>query len=163
MERTRRLLLSSSYAQIGVALLIVILVLIAGFVLIDREFDLEILGARRGSRAIDVDAVIGATVETLDASTARSLRIPAHSEGLVVTSLGRTGPAARAGIEVGDVIERIGRSRVASSDEAAAALGASPPGDVILRLNRHGKYAIVHLPIRLGSAQRDPAREGVER
>ena len=109
-----------------------------------------------------VDAAIGATVEPLDRATAESLGIPSESRGLVITSLGRNGPAERTGIKAGDVIQRIDGVPVGSVRDAADALQEAP--DVIgLTLNRRGHYANVKMPTRALPDERGLDEEGAMR
>jgi predicted metalloprotease with PDZ domain len=102
-----------------------------------------------GQRSIMAEEVfgnaVGATAEPLDRATARSLAIPANERGLVVTSVAWNGPAARAGVRAGDVIERIDAIPIASLKDAAVALEeARTP--ITVTLNSRGHYAIVTLP-----------------
>lgn len=55
---------------------------------------------------------IGLTGEAIDPLTRRALHLPATEHGAVVTSTRAGGPAALAGVRVGDVIERVGALRV---------------------------------------------------
>jgi predicted metalloprotease with PDZ domain len=50
---------------------------------------------------------LGLTGEPLTAPTARRLNLPTSTEGLVVTSLASHGPAARAGLRVGDIVKAV--------------------------------------------------------
>jgi S1-C subfamily serine protease len=118
------------------------------FALAARELGFELPGARKEAVATALDAALGATVEPLDGATAEGLGISPRDKGLVVTSLSATGPAARAGLRPGDVIERISGTSVGSSADAATALKGAGASNIILTLNRRGHYAIVHLPIR---------------
>ena len=132
-----------------IAIMIVILfaaVLALGFSVVDYRFPPEITGSREAVLAA-VDAAIGATVEPLDRTTAEGLGIPPKTKGLVVTSLGRNGPAERAGIKAGDVIVRIDGAPVSSVGAAAAALEEAPGANALI-INRRGHYANVQLPMR---------------
>lgn len=103
-------------------------------------------GARAESLAGELDEAIGATVEPLDAATARSLQLTPGTDGLVVTSISNDGPAARAAIQVGDVIIGVGRP-VGGTRDLASGLrtnGRSP----MLILMRNGRSVIV--PFRVG-------------
>lgn len=135
-------------------------ILTAAFALADRELGFELPGARREAAATAFDAALGATVEPLDRATAESLGISPRDKGLVITSLRANGPAARAGLRPGDVIERISGTSVGSQIDAAAALRDTRAPDIILTLNRRGHYAMVHLSIR---ALSDVAEQGDER
>jgi serine protease Do len=150
-----------SRTKIAIALVLAVpVILTAAFAVADRELGFELAGARSEAAATAFDAALGATVEPLDSATAESLGIPPRGKGLVITSLGANGPAARAGIRPGDVIERISGTSVGSSADAATALKGAGASDIILTLNRRGHYAIVHLPIR---ALPEVAEQGDER
>lgn len=145
------------------AVAVVAIVLIAAIALTDRDLGFGYPAAKKEAAAIALDATIGATVEPLDRATAESLGIPTRHHGLVITSLGSNGPAARAGIGTGDVIERIGGAPVGSIGAAAAALENAHAPDINLMLNRRGEYVIVRLPIRSAPGARDLAKQGGER
>jgi hypothetical protein len=99
--------------------------------------------ASGGARALlRLDDELGATVEPVDPETARSLRIPSSERDLIVTSIANSGPAADAGIRVGDVIERIG-GRSAAQVET----GVLPAGSMPVVINRGGKHAMLRMAI----------------
>ena len=127
--------------------------------LAEREFEFDVRGQRGAAAEEVLGNAVGATVEPLDRATARALGIAPGERGLVITSLARNGPAARAGVHAGDVIERIDGNRTTSLHDAAAALkGASTP--ITLTLNSGGHYAIVTLPI--SSAAGEAMEQGDE-
>lgn len=161
MEKKIRQLVSASRTKVAAAVVVALLLLAAAFALALRAFEFEFPGSRRQAAATTLDAVLGATVEPLDPATAASLGISARDKGLVITSIGENGPAARAGIRAGDVIERIGGATVGSIGDAAAALKDAHAPDIILILNRHDEYVIVHLPA--PPVARDPTKQGGER
>jgi predicted metalloprotease with PDZ domain len=149
-----------SRAKTAIALVLAAAGILTGaFTLGGRKAGFALAGAHDEAAARAFDEAVGATVEPLDPATADSLGISRDGKGLVVTSLGERGPAARAGIRPGDVIERIGQAPVASPQDAASALRAAR-AEIILTLNRRGHYAIVRLPIRPPA---DFARQGDER
>ncbi len=55
---------------------------------------------------------LGLTGEAIDPLARRALHLPPAEHGAVVTSTRAGGPASRAGVRVGDVIERVGGLRV---------------------------------------------------
>ena len=134
-----------------VALLLALCVLIA--VTASQLVGSSEFGESKEELAITVDHAIGATVERLDPATAGTLGLNPRSRGLVVTSVSQTGPAARAGIRAGDVIERIGNMPVKSLEDAATAI-AHVRGRIPLTLNRGHNHAIVLVPIRPDGANR---------
>lgn len=142
------------------AVTILVIVTMAAFTLAYGHFGFRFPAERKETDVIAVDAMIGATVEPLDRVTAESLGVAGRDRGLVVTSLGDNGPAARAGIRPGDVIERIGGTSVSSAYDAAAVLKGAQPPDIILTLNRGGLHAIVRLPIRAPPEEGDMVKQG---
>jgi len=111
----------------------------------EKESDIGI-GGRRSIVAEEMFGnAVGATAEPLDRATARSLAIPVTERGLVVTSVAWNGPAARAGVRAGDVIERIDSIPIASLNDAAVALEVAR-APITVTLNSRGHYAIVTLP-----------------
>jgi membrane-associated protease RseP (regulator of RpoE activity) len=163
METKKTRKIGGPKARIAALLIFSVGVLIATLALTQGEFGLGLPARRRAASEIAVDAAIGATVEPLDRATAESLNIPQGDRGLVITSLGRGGPAARAGIRTGDVIESVSGAPTASLDDAAAALKGTPTADVILMVNRRGHYVRMHLPIRPEPDRPGPAEQGGER
>ncbi|MEA3013801.1 MAG: serine protease Do [Sphingomonadales bacterium] len=151
-------------AKAAMALVVVVVAIVVAAVFAVRAPDLgfELPGSRRETVVSALDAALGATVEPLGPDTAASLGISARDKGLVITSIAENRPAARAGIRTGDVIERIDGAPVGSIGEAAAALADARAPDIILRVNRHGEYVIVHLPGRAAPVARDPAKQGGE-
>ena len=106
---------------------------------------------REQTLARHVDEGIGATLERLDPATARSLGVPPGTTGLVVTSIASGGPAARAGIQTGDVIVEMERP-VESMKDLAAGL-RNTDAMLTVRLNRHGRSVIALLPVRPPAAK----------
>ena len=92
---------------------------------------------------LKLDSALGATLEPLDATSARILGGGSEEHDMVVTSLASGGRASAAGIRVGDVVEAIDGKDASDVDQALAALGPEPTRVVI---NRHGNRAIVQLP-----------------
>jgi serine protease Do len=84
----------------------------------------------------DIQGGLGFALQTMTPELARRLRLAPDTQGAVVTVLRRGGPAARAGIHVGDVIVEIDREPIGSADAAADALRASRPGSRLLRILR---------------------------
>ncbi len=70
---------------------------------------------------------IGVDTQDLGAELARQLALPVQTGALVTGVLGR-GPAARAGLQPGDVIVAVGDKAVSSRAELLAAVAAAAPG-----------------------------------
>jgi S1-C subfamily serine protease len=83
------------------------------------------------------DRALRATVERVDPEMERTLGLQPHGGYLVVTSVARNGPAAAAGLQVGDVIERINGRPATVLD--ADHLASSAP----MSIQRDGKEQVV--------------------
>jgi serine protease Do len=59
--------------------------------------------------------------------------------GVLIAKVEPNSPAARAGIQVGDVLVRVGRQRVGSGDDVIQALGAQSGGPTRLWVVRQGR------------------------
>jgi membrane-associated protease RseP (regulator of RpoE activity) len=82
--------------------------------------------ASGGARAtLRLDNALGATIEPVGAAMARQDGLPSNEGYLVVTSVASKGPAASAGLHVGDVIERID-GKPANRVTAASLASATP-------------------------------------
>jgi len=81
------------------------------------------------------EAGIGVGLQTLTEALAQSLGLPPATRGAVVTEVQADSPAARAGLERGDVIVEIDRKPVSSAAEVAAAIreGAGKPHLLLVR------------------------------
>jgi S1-C subfamily serine protease len=72
-----------------------------------------------------------------------------QASGAQVSNLAPNSPAAKAGVQQGDVITAINGHPVSSSDDVRATLAMHHPGDkVTLTINRNGQT--VHVPVTLG-------------
>jgi S1-C subfamily serine protease len=70
---------------------------------------------------------------------------PTHPDGAQVAQVVRGGPAAAAGIRVGDVIKRIDRRSVQDPEDVASAIGSDRPGDgVTIVVERGGRTQTLH-------------------
>ncbi len=88
--------------------------------------------------------VLGVGVADLDAEAAQRLR--ARGPGVWVQSLEPGGPAARAGVRVGDVVVEVDGRRVTSAEDFRAAVGQFADGKKLtLRLERRGQSRSVVL------------------
>jgi S1-C subfamily serine protease len=93
-----------------------------------------------------LDNALGATVEPVDHKTAGVLGVRSPGRDLVVTSVASNGPAALAGLRVGDVIERIGGRPAGDFQETATLTSAEP-----LSIRRGGKETILNIQLAEGS------------
>jgi serine protease Do len=95
------------------------------------ELDLTAESARSsagGGSPSDTSAGFGLTLGNLTADQARRLRMPSGTSGALVTDVDETGPAARAGVQPGDVVLEVSRRTVASAAEASQELQRVPSG-----------------------------------
>jgi S1-C subfamily serine protease len=79
---------------------------------------------------------LGVTVTPLTPELATRLRLPADGQGLVVTEIDPSGPAADAGLRQGDLIEQANREPVKSIEDLRAAVEAAGERPVLLLVTR---------------------------
>ncbi|HEX4800695.1 MAG TPA: PDZ domain-containing protein [Sphingomicrobium sp.] len=127
----------------ALAILIACAILFAMIAVAVRQVRVEAPASHDARALLKLDSALGATLEPLDATSARILGGGSEKDDMVVTSLASGGRASAAGIRVGDVVEAIDGKDASDVDQALAALGPAPTRVVI---NRHGNRAIVELP-----------------
>jgi Do/DeqQ family serine protease len=91
-----------------------------------------------GSEGATGGGKLGVAVEPLTPEIARQLELKPGAQGLVVTSLDPSGPAADAGLQRGDVIEQVNRQPVRAQADITSALQRSGSRPVLLLVNRGG-------------------------
>jgi len=106
----------------------------------DRE-DAESGGDGSGSQRDT--GKLGISVEPLTPDLASQLRLPATVQGLVVSEVEPTGPAADAGIQQGDVIEKVNQRPVRSVTDLKTALDQSRSRPALMLINRRGTAIFV--------------------
>jgi serine protease Do len=89
---------------------------------------------------------LGLNLEPLTPAAAKRLGVPESTEGLVVTGVDPSGPAAELGITPGDVILAINRTPVRTTADAESALENSGNRPVVLLINRKGQT--IYLTVR---------------
>lgn len=122
------------------ALLILAAILVLGLFLTFRPFQLESPATGSARALLRLDNALGATVEPVDPNTAGLLGVQSNGTDLVVTSVASQGPAADAGLRVGDIIERIA-NRPASKAHSGSLSQARTP----VLINRGGSHAMLNL------------------
>lgn len=91
---------------------------------------------------------LGMQVEDLDASMARRFRVGDGESGAIVVEVSPSGAAARAGIQPGDIIKRIGDAEIGSAREFRRALAeVSEENSVLFLIRRRG--GSIFLPVEL--------------
>ncbi len=89
---------------------------------------------------------LGLSLQPVTPEMAKRLNLASGAEGLVVTDVNQSGPAAEAGIARGDVILEINRQPVGSIDAVQAALNASGNNPILVLISRGGRT--VYLTVR---------------
>jgi Do/DeqQ family serine protease len=85
------------------------------------------------------DRRLGVSVEPMTPALAQELGVRGNTQGLVVRGVQPDGPAARAGVQPGDVIIAVNRQAVRSAADVAAALQGSASRPSLLLINRGGQ------------------------
>lgn len=89
----------------------------------------------------------GATVAELTDGAREEVGISKDVDGVVVTSLSASGPAATAGVQVGDVIVRLGDQAVNDPSAMREALASQDSDPALLLINRAGQQLFVAVEI----------------
>jgi serine protease Do len=82
----------------------------------------------------DTSAGFGMTLGNLTADRARRLELPAGTTGALITDVDPSGPAARAGLQAGDVILQVNRRKVESAVDAKTELQKIKSGGTTMLL-----------------------------
>jgi Do/DeqQ family serine protease len=91
---------------------------------------------------------LGLSLVPLTPNVAAQLGLPRNEQGLAVQSVDPAGPAAQAGVQVGDVIQQVNRQPVRTPDDMRRALGKSDGGPPpLLLINRGGQSIFVAVPL----------------
>ena len=113
-----------------------------------EELDLEAENVARsaapgGDPAQETSSGFGITLQNVTPDIARRLRLE-DRRGAVITDVEQGSPAARAGLQPGDVIVRVGRQTVETAAEAQRELARIPSGGTaFLRVVRGGQETFV--------------------
>ena len=104
---------------------------------------------------------LGVVIQDVDKDLADSFGLDKPT-GALVAELAANGPAAKSGLQVGDVIVRFDGAEIQNSGELPHIVGATPPGDKVpVQVIRQGKKK--NLTIKIGalpSSDRDNNRAG---
>lgn len=99
-------------------------------------------GHKSGSGTGNATPRLGLTVAPLSSMRDR-IGAPADINGVVVVAVDEDGPADRAGIQTGDIIERVGDQNVATGTELVSALSKSRQKTALLLVNRQGNTSFL--------------------
>jgi serine protease Do len=113
------------------------------------ELDVERLAGLAAPPSVEepTSQALGATLAELTDAARAEIGLQQDVEGLVVTSLSENGPAARAGLRVGDVIVRLGQHDIKSRRALDDALGTEKTDPALLLINRSGRQIFVAVEI----------------
>lgn len=96
---------------------------------------------------------LGLRIEPLTPEARRQLRVPDEVQGVAVAHVFASGPAADAGITIGDVITEVNGSPITTGSELASALESAKEGTVLrLRLFHQGRPRVVAITMRAWEA-----------
>jgi serine protease Do len=79
----------------------------------------------------------GVSVENLNPESTKELGLPAGTQGVVVTDVRTSSPAAEAGLRRGDVIQEVNRTPVKNASDFERSL-ANSKQETLLLVNRNG-------------------------
>jgi Do/DeqQ family serine protease len=88
---------------------------------------------------------LGLSLQPVTPEVARQLKLPSN-DGLVITDIDPTGPAAEAGLARGDVVLEVNKQAVASPDDVRTALDKSGTRPLLLLVSRRGQT--IYLTVR---------------
>jgi S1-C subfamily serine protease len=118
------------------------------------EFDVNAVTRSQNGEGDDNDAApekesgkLGLSLQPVTPQIAHQLNLNS-SEGLVITDIDPTGPAAEAGLTRGDVILEINKQAVTTTEEVKAALDKAKNGPVLMLVARQGRT--IYLTVRPG-------------
>lgn len=89
---------------------------------------------------------LGLSLQPLTEEMSRQLKVPAGTEGLVVTDVDQSGVAAEAGIARGDVIMEINRKPVNTVDGVQSALNSAGEKPILLLITRGSQ--VIYLTVK---------------
>jgi Do/DeqQ family serine protease len=93
--------------------------------------------------ATEDKAALGISVAPLTPELSQRFKLPSNAKGVVVQDVNPDGRAADAGIQAGDVIEKVNRESVSSTEELRAAVRRTSDRPLLLLVNREGREIFV--------------------
>jgi len=111
--------------------------------------DVKFVTARLISSGWTRPGWVGGTAEDMTPELAQALRIPSP-KGMIITSLADGGPAATAGVQVGDVVLRFGGRTPRDTRELKRLVAEATVGQIVpVAILRDGQERTVQVPIKL--------------
>lgn len=106
---------------------------------------------RQAANDTDTDGTaserLGAKLAALTPELRARFELAEEVKGAMVVDIDPNGPAAEAGLTIGDVIERVGDRDVSSPNELADAVEALDKGAALFLVQRHGGKIFVGVPL----------------
>ena len=99
-------------------------------------------------------ARLGVSVQEVNQALAESFKLD-KPEGALVSSVEKSGPAGKAGLEPGDVIRKVDGQTIVSSGDLPAAISLARPGEKV-KLDVWRKGSALEIVAQLGSANDKP-------
>ncbi|WP_171123029.1 MULTISPECIES: Do family serine endopeptidase [unclassified Ruegeria] len=121
-----------------------------------KEQQLELTIGQHQSASADIDksvdetisgTALGVTVAPLTDTTRAEMGVGENVNGVVVTDLTPESPAAKAGLQRGDVIVKLGGQETVSPDALKAALDSEKTDPALVLINRGGNQIFVAVEI----------------
>jgi serine protease Do len=105
-------------------------------------------GGSSGSSGGGGSPLDGVSVDDLNPQILRELRLPAATRGVVVTDVANGSPAAEAGLQSGDVIQEVDRTRITNVNDLDRVLRRAAGHNVLLLVNRAGNTGYIAIEAR---------------
>ncbi|GAA6160958.1 DegQ family serine endoprotease [Ruegeria sp. HU-ET01832] len=121
-----------------------------------KEQQLELTVGQYQSASADIDTsvddaiegtALGVTVAPLTDANRTEMGLSENVSGVVVTALEAGSPAAKAGLQRGDVIVKLGSQNTTTPDALKAALDSEKTGPALVLINRAGNQIFVAVEI----------------
>lgn len=106
--------------------------------------------ASAGDEDMTTESTLGMSLSVLTPAARQQMGIPDDVTGVLVTGVRGDSPAAGMGIAPGDIVERIGQSRVTTPEQVAAGVRDAKTekrGSVLVMVNHGGNKRFVALPL----------------
>ncbi len=93
-----------------------------------------------------IEGWIGVAGQTVTPALAQALKLPKSLRGVLVAAIYKNGPAAKAGLQPGDILYAINGRPLRSANRALLEIADTRPGTPItLGVLRHGQHLTVHM------------------